>query len=77
MEEKGLETQDTAQQAFSGQASQEVRQQAQYAQPAQRKFGIMKAEQICGEVAKAISGKKPVLSPALVTAQISALMIPL
>ena len=62
MEGKGLETQNTAQQAFSGQASQEVKQQAQYAQPAQRKFGIMKAEQICGEVAKAISGKNEIIA---------------
>ena len=57
MEEKGLGTQTTEQSAFGSQAAQEVKQQAQYAQPAQRKFGIMQAEQICGEVAKAISGK--------------------
>ena len=62
MEEKGLGTQTTEQSAFGSQAAQEVKQQAQYAQPAQRKFGIMKAEQICGEVAKAISGKNEIIA---------------
>ncbi len=61
MEEKELETKDNNS-AFVGQASQEVKQQAQYAQPSQMKFGIMKAEQICGEVAKAISGKNEIIA---------------
>ncbi len=61
MEETTRETQEV-QAAFSGAPAQEAKQQAEYAQPSQRKFGIMKAEQICGEVARAISGKNEIIA---------------
>lgn len=35
---------------------------SQYAEPVQQKFGIQKAEQICGEVAKAITGKNEIIA---------------